>query len=148
MIAKIKEYGTCYAVILIGALLSYSPFIFGQVYNDADGTWHGGISYAGGWELGEGRWLWPFFDKAKAYLSPDPLSSIFALAVFALGFMLVIDLIGMHDKAVIIVAGLAFLIGTPICGSLSYRYMSHIFSCAFLLLCSLLLTSLPFFSRR
>lgn len=129
----IKEYGIYYAVIFLGALFCYSPFIFGQVYNDADGTWHGAISYAGGWELGEGRWLWPFLDKARAYLSPDPMSSIFSLAVFILGFMLVMELMGMRNKIAVILAGLAFIVATPICGSLSYRYMSHVFSCAFLL---------------
>ena len=130
---SIKEYGICYAVVFLGALFCYSPFIFGQVYNDADGTWHGAISYAGGWELGEGRWLWPFLDKARAYLSPDPMSSVFSLAVFILGFILVMELMGMRNKIAVILAGLAFIVATPICGSLSYRYMSHVFSCAFLL---------------
>ena len=130
---KIKEWTAVFAWLVIPSVISYSLLIFNGVFNDTDGTWHGSISYGGGWELGEGRWLWPYLDKARAYLSPDPLASVVSLGVFAIGFILVLDLLGITNKKTGVLAGLLFMIGTPICCSLSYRYMSHIFATAFLL---------------
>ncbi len=130
---KIKEWSAVFAWLMIPSVISYSLLIFNGVFNDTDGTWHGSISYGGGWELGEGRWLWPYLDKARAYLSPDPLASIVSLAIFATGFILVLDLLRITNKKTGVLAGLLFMIGTPICCSLSYRYMSHIFATAFLL---------------
>lgn len=133
IINKIKEWTWLFLILGVVSVISYSLMIFTQVFNDSDGTWHGSVSYAGGWELGEGRWLWPFLDKAKAWLSPDPLSSIAALCFFILGFILVLDLTGVRNKAACTLSGLLFVISTPICCSLSYRYMSHVFALAFLL---------------
>lgn len=132
IIGKIKEWAGVFAWILIPSVISYSLLIFNGVFNDTDGTWHGSISYGGGWELGEGRWLWPYMDRARAYLSPDPLASVFSLAVFTIGFILVLELLSIKDRRIGVLAGLLFMIGTPVCCSLSYRYMSHIFATAFL----------------
>lgn len=130
---KLKEWGWLFLIVFPVSVINYSLLIFGQVFNDSDGTWHGAVSYAGGWELGEGRWFWPFLDKAKGYLSPDPLASVTALFLFALGLILVLDLMKVKSRSAALLSGLVFMTATPICCSLSYRYMSHVFAIAFLL---------------
>ena len=131
IINRIHKWLGVFGVLTIIPVLSYSLLIFGRVFNDADGTWHGAISYAGGWELGEGRWLWPFLDKAKAYISPDPLSSICALIVFSAAYILIMELMEVDSRTEAVVSGLVFMISTPVCCCLSYRYMSHVFALAF-----------------
>lgn len=133
LMTKLKEWGWLFLILFPVSVINYSLLIFGQAFNDSDGTWHGAVSYAGGWELGEGRWFWPFLDKAKGYLSPDPLASVTALFLFALGFILVLDLMKVKSRSAALLSGLVFMTATPVCCSLSYRYMSHVFAFAFLL---------------
>ncbi|MBO5551241.1 MAG: glucosyltransferase domain-containing protein [Lachnospiraceae bacterium] len=128
----VKEWGWLFAVLLIVSTLSYSLIIFARIVNDSDGTWHGDIAYTGNSELIEGRWLQPYIDRARFWLSPDPLSSVTALAVFAIGFILIMDLLKIRDKRINVVSGLIFMISTSVCSTLSFRYMSLEFACAFI----------------
>ena len=127
----VKKWGWLFAVLIIVSTISYSLIIFTQTVNDSDGTWHGDIAYTGNSELIEGRWLQPYIDRARFWLSPDPMSSLAALAIFAVGFILVMDLLEIRDRRISVVSGLIFMISTSVCSTLSFRYMSLEFACAF-----------------
>ena len=127
---KIKRWGWLFVTLMIISTMSYSLMIFTQTVNDTDGTWHGDIAYTGNSELIEGRWLQPYIDRARFWLSPDPMSSIISLAVFAAAFIMVIDLLDIKDKRISTVSGLIFMISTSVCSTLSFRYMSLEFACA------------------
>ena len=71
---KIKEWAWVYVALMLVSILSFSLMIFTLTVNDADGTWHGSIAYTGYSELDEGRWLQPYIDKARFWVSPDPIS--------------------------------------------------------------------------
>ena len=128
----VKKWGWLFVTLMILSTLSYSLMIFTQTVNDSDGTWHGDIAYTGNSELIEGRWLQPYIDRARFWLSPDPLSSILALAIFAAGFILIMDLMEIKDKRISTVSGLIFMISVSVCSTLSFRYMSLEFACAFI----------------
>lgn len=128
----IKWYKWFLFAILI-PLPSYSLMMVNQLTNDVDGLWHGSISYAGNNELGEGRWLWRYLDKARLYLSPDPLTSFISLALLAVSVILVLHLLEVESRIVIISAILLFMINPTVGCFLSYRYMSPTFTMSVLL---------------
>ncbi len=129
---KIKEWAWVYVALMLVSILSFSLMIFTLTVNDADGTWHGSIAYTGYSELDEGRWLQPYIDKARFWVSPDPISSIVALAIYAAAFILVMELLKIKDKRICAFSGMIFLVSTSVCATLSHRYMSLEFSLAFL----------------
>lgn len=128
---KAKEWAWVYAVLMLVSILSFSLMIFTLTVNDADGTWHGSIAYTGYSELDEGRWLQPYIDKARFWVSPDPISSIVALGIYAAAFILVMELLDIKDKKICAASGAIFLVSTSVCATLSHRYMSLEFSLAF-----------------
>ncbi len=134
---KIKSFSirwykwVLFAVII--PLPTYSLMMVNQLSNDVDGLWHGSISYAGAWELAEGRWLWRYLDKARLYLSPDPLTSLISLFMLAIAAVIILELYGIKKtwlKAAIL---LLFMVNPTVGCFLSYRYMSPTFTTSVLL---------------
>lgn len=127
---KTYKWGWLFTVLMIVSTLSYSLMMFTQTVNDSDGTWHGDIAYTGNSELIEGRWLQPYIDRARFWLSPDPMSSIISLAIFAISFIMIMELLDISEKRICTVSGIIFMISTSVCSTLSFRYMSLEFACA------------------
>ena len=131
--AFIKKWKNVFAADIAAGCIVYSLLMVNQLVNQLDGMWHGSISYAGAHEVGIGRWLWPLLDKGRGYLSPDPVTSIISVAVFAAAFILVMDAAGIGNRVAAYLGSFLFIVNTGILASLSYRYMSptFAFSCFF-----------------
>ena len=127
---------------VIAGCMAYSLLMTNQLVNQLDGIWHGSISYASTHEVGIGRWLWPFLDKARGYLSPDPVTSLISVSLFAAAFILVMDALEIQSVPGKYLGSAVFIINTGILSSLSYRYMSptFAFSCFFAALSGFILT--------
>ncbi len=127
-----KWYGVFIAEVAAGCV-AYSLLMTNHLVNQLDGIWHGSISYASTHEVGIGRWLWPFLDKARGYLSPDPVTSLISVSLFATAFILVMDALEIRSAPGKYLGSVVFIINTGILSSLSYRYMSptFAFSCFF-----------------
>lgn len=131
LIQKINQWKFIFGVNMIVSAIVYSLLMCNQLVNRFDGLWHGSISYANGWELSLGRWFLRFLDKARFYLSPDPITSLLTMAVFSVSIILVLDLFEVQNKYISILVSLLFLINVSVCVTLSYRFTSlnYGFSC-------------------
>ena len=121
---KHKKYGIIFIINIVIASIVYSLLMCNQLVNELDGLWHGSISYANGWELSIGRWLLRFLDKAHFYISPDPITSIFALTIFSAASILILDLFEINKLSIALLVSSLFMINTSICAILSFRFTS------------------------
>ena len=137
----IKKWHGIFIAEVIAGCVAYSLLMTNQLVNQLDGLWHGSISYANRVEAGEGRWLWILIDKARGYLSPDPITSLISISFFAAAFILVMDALAIRSVIGKYLGSIMFMINTGILFSLSYRYMSPTFalSCFFAALAGFIL---------
>lgn len=124
LIQKTNQWKSIFLTSIIVSAIVYSLLMCNQLVNRFDGLWHGSISYANDWELSIGRWCLRFLDKARFYLSPDPITSLLTLTVFSLAIILVLDLFEVSQKIIAIFISLLFLINASVCVTLSYRFTS------------------------
>lgn len=127
---KITEWHKVFIADLAAACFAYSLLMINQLVNQYDGLWHGSISYAGHHEFTIGRWLWPYLDKLRFYLSPDPVTSVISIILFILSFIFLLDIMKIPAGAMRYIASLLFTVSTSVLVSLSYRYMSPTFAAA------------------
>ena len=86
--------GLSFAVVLYGLMMAQ------QLTNTFDGLWNQTYYHAGLPELTSGRWLLHYIDKLTLGLHADPITSLAALALFLVGFLLVLRLLGVEDPVV------------------------------------------------
>lgn len=129
---KAKKYKIEAIIMSIYALLLYSFFMTQQLTNNIDGFWQQNYYLAGEWEVSCGRWLWPYIDKLLFGIHNDPLTSISALALFILGYILILDIFQVNNHKIQVLGGLIFLSSPVILVFLSYRYMAVTFATSFL----------------
>ena len=98
MVSFIKKYKSLAAFGGIYAVVLYSLMMTQQLTNTYDGLWHQNYRQPNSHELSLGRWCLLFLDKMCMGLHADPVISLAALALFAFGFILVIDLFDIHNK--------------------------------------------------
>ena len=137
----IKKWGTLFSINMALCSFAYSLLMIHQLVNRMDGIWHGSISYAGNHERCIGRWLWPYYDKLRLLLSPDPITSILSLSFFILSVILILDIFGVEHRLWQYTISLMFTINVSVLVALSYRYMSPVFatSCFFSVLAAYLM---------
>ena len=114
-------------------LILYLPLIVLRLTNCMDGMWDQDDHVAGAAELRIGRWFWPYLDKLRLNISLDPLPAIVSLALFVLGFLLVLEALQLRRSWITCGAGVLFLSSPAVLCQLSYSYMSITFSTGFLL---------------
>lgn len=133
LFTKNKEKIIDFLVLLGFSVFTYSELMVNQLVNNYDGIWEGNFHIAGAWELSIGRWFWHYLSKLRFGIAADPVVSIIALALFVLGIMFLVDLMGVKERLITYVAGAAFICSPLVCIDLSYRYMSPTFGTAFFL---------------
>ena len=116
-----------FLVNLVTGCLAYSLLMINQLVNRMDGLWHGSISFGGNHERSLGRWLWPYFDKVRLYLSPDPLTSVLALSFFIASIILILDIFAVEHRLWQYLISLLFTINISVLVALSYRFQSPVF---------------------
>ncbi|HAG68614.1 MAG TPA: hypothetical protein DCL38_01415 [Lachnospiraceae bacterium] len=126
--AGVNRWSAVFIINMVAACAAYSLLLTNQLVNQLDGMWHGSVSYANGHELSNGRWFWRFIDRARQYLSPDPVTSVISVALFTLSVILILDIFEVKSKLASYLASLLFTINVSVLVSLSYRYMSPTFS--------------------
>lgn len=128
-----KKYAsTALFGIIFGAVL-YSMLMALQLTNTYDGLWQQNTHTAGTTELTSGRWLLQYVDAFTAGLHADPLLSLAALSLYTLGFLVILDLLGIQSKRVACLSLALFLSSAAICNTLSYRFTSLGYSLSFFL---------------
>lgn len=128
----VKNRFSCVLAFVFGLIL-YSQLMSQQLVNAYDGLWEYTYHAAGKWELSLGRWFWLYLDKIRFGVSNDPWTSIMTILLFSAGLYLISDLFCLGDRKVTFLFSALFLSSTAVCVSLSYRFMSPVFGCAFLL---------------
>lgn len=114
------------------AAILYSMMMSQQLTNTFDGLWHQNYLHAAIPELTSGRWMLHFVDKLNMGLHADPITSLAALALFILGFLLVLDLFGVEKKSVGFLSLALFISSTTVSNTLSYRMTSLGYGFAYL----------------
>ncbi len=133
--AGLKKRLPVFIICMAAGIFAYSLLMTHQLVNQLDGLWHGSVSYANGHELSIGRWFWRFVDRWRFYLSPDPVTSVVSLALFIMGFILLLDVLNVKSRPAAILSTLLFTINSSVLVSLSYRYMSPTFALSFFFGC-------------
>ena len=128
------NYIRLFLINFIFMLAVYFSMYSNGLVNQWDGIWEYNYYKAGRWSISLGRWLWPFLDRIKMGLGTEPLSTISACALFALGITIAFFFIYDQKKASgkAWVYAFLFLGSASVCVSLSYRYMSATYGFAFL----------------
>lgn len=120
-------------LLFVGTVIIYSQLMINQLTNDYDGIWENSFHNAGAWELSLGRWFWQYISRLRFGTSPDPYTTLITLALMTVGLLLLFELFGIKNRAVILISGLIFISNPAISFELSYRYMSPTFGVAFVL---------------
>lgn len=111
----------------------YSLMMSQQLTNTFDGLWHQNYYHSGVPELTSGRWMLYFVDKLTMGLHADPIASVMSLILFVLGFLLVLELLGVKGKAAGYLGMALWISSTVISNTLSYRMTSIGYGIAYLL---------------
>ena len=114
-------------------VILYSMLMPQQLTHPFDGLWNHNYHHAGVPELTSGRWLLRYVDKVTMRLHADPITSLAALALFLLGFLLVLSLLEVTQPAVSALSLGLWLSSVVICCTLSYRMTSLGYALAYLL---------------
>lgn len=130
---KYGKYVPILAFFLLFSIVLYSQLWANSLVNQYDGLWNGDYYKDWRWELSIGRWFWPYLDRLRLCVSPDPAMTIVTLCCFSIGVIVVLDLLGTGSGWRPYIAGALFLSSTAVCVSLSYRYMSPTFGVSFML---------------
>ena len=128
-----KKYSFVLLFGLFFGMVLYSLMMSHQLTNTFDGLWQQNYHQSGTVELTSGRWMLYFIDRCTMGLHADPITSIAALILFITGFLLVLDLFGIGNKAHGCLTMMLFLASTAICNTLSYRFTSLGYGLAYLL---------------
>ncbi len=127
----VKKWSGVFIADLVLSVITYSLLMINQLVNQLDGLWHGSESVAAGHELSIGRWLWPYLDKARFHMSPDPVTSLIALVLFITALIAVLEIFDVKPGIGAVAISMIFLISVSVCNQLSFRYMSLTFTFAF-----------------
>lgn len=124
VVSFFREYRfTALFGLLYGAIL-YALMMTQQLTNTFDGSWLQNYHIAGSTELSSGRWLLLYIDELVMGLHADPITSLAALLVFVVGFLLVLDLFQPKSTLMCCLCLGLFISSTLIPNVLSYRYTS------------------------
>lgn len=127
----ISKHFSAVALKLALCVIAYSVLIVNDLVNIADGLWYTPNYTAGIWEISLGRWMLPYLDALRFGFSMNPIHSILALFVFVLGTEVFAAVFSLR-KSVNILLSLLFLISVSVCNTLTYRFCSASYACAFL----------------
>ena len=122
-----KRYVALFVFNFIAGTLIYLVLISNQLTNPYDGLWHNSYYGKWSWILRIGRWAWIFINKLRLGLSPEPITSLTSIAIFALGNTAILSIFDVRG-VIGAFAGCLMIANTAVCVSLSYRYMSPTFA--------------------
>ena len=133
LILFLRQYRFTAIVGLVFGVLLYSLMMTQQLTNTFDGLWQQNVHQAGTAELSSGRWMLQLADRLIMGLHADPVASVLALALFILGFLLILDLFRVKGRFMQCLCLLLFLSAAAVCCTLSYRFTSFGYSLAYFL---------------
>lgn len=145
-----KKWYKFFLINLGVAIFSYFMTISLQLVNQYDGIWHPAFCYAGNYERGQGRWIWPYIDKLRLGLQTDPFCNVCALVIIVLTSITLLSIfdISPDDKKAYLISFL-ITINTSVGVWLSYRFMSITFALSFFTaVLAVYICSKPEYQRR
>lgn len=128
-----KKRIIAFSLTLIGAVIIYSLLMSERLVNNYDGLWSGSFYAAGEWEVSGGRFVWPFLDRARAWLCQDPYMSLISLLAITVSMIIVDSLLGIEKVWQAVLVNLMFVANVVVCAFLSYRFESNTFTFSFFL---------------
>ncbi len=123
----VAVFGLLFSAILYFFMMTH------QLTNTFDALWHQNYYHAAATEFSSGRWLLFFVDKIMMGLHADPIASLFALALFVVGFIFVLELLDVRNSFISCLTLALFLSSTLVSNTLSYRYASVGYALAYFL---------------
>ena len=123
-------------------MLLFSSFVFfpliGQRLTNAyDGMWTTAEYWAGGWELSNGRWLWPVLNSLRFSIQLNPINAMACLTTVSLGVTLLRQLFekesGVRASWLSWLAGAGYVSNVVVACYLSFAHQSPEFGISFFL---------------
>ena len=123
-------------------MLLFSSFVFfpliGQRLTNAyDGMWTTAEYGAGGWELSNGRWLWPVLNSLRFSIQLNPINAMACLTTVSLGVTLLRQLFekesGVRASWLSWLAGAGYVSNVVVACYLSFAHQSPEFGISFFL---------------
>lgn len=127
----ITRHFAAVALKLALCVVAYSVLLSNDLINIVDGLWYTPNYVAGIWEVSLGRWMLPHLDALRFGFSMNPVHSILALFAFVLGTEIFASIFSLR-KSINILLSMLFLVSVSVCNTLTYRFCSASYACAFL----------------
>ena len=130
--ADLRKYIRFYFICLLICILSFIVLISNELTNTYDGMWVGSYYREYGWVISTGRYVWPIIGYMRNHLSPEPFTSILALAVYVFAGCLIISIFKLWEKWQAYLIMMFLFVNTAVLSDLSYRFISPTYAASFL----------------
>ena len=128
----LRKYIRFYCICLLICILSYIVLISNELTNTYDGMWVGSYYREYWWVISTGRYVWPIIGYMRNHLSPEPFTSIVALAVYVFAGCLIISIFNLWEKWQAYLIMMILFVNTAVLSDLSYRFISPTYAASFL----------------
>ncbi len=131
-----RQYKKSFGWLFGFTALLYAFYMINQLTNVGDGFWQQNYYVAGTYEVSCGRWLWPYIDKLTCGLHIEPLTTLGAIAIFAVSIIVAQLALDIEGKPVAIIGGIVALSSTIFSSVISYRFLAIVYSLACFFACA------------
>lgn len=123
--------------MLLFSSFVFFPLISQRLTNAYDGMWTTAEYGAGGWELSNGRWLWPVLNSLRFSIQLNPINAMACLTTVSLGVTLLRQLFekesGVRASWLSWLAGAGYVSNVVVACYLSFAHQSPEFGISFFL---------------
>lgn len=105
----------------------FFPLVSQRLTNAYDGMWTTAEYRAGGWELSNGRWLWPVFSFLRFSLQLEPINAVVCLMLVSLGVTrlhMLFKPVWMRTSCIDWLAGLCYVSNVVVGCYLSFHFIA------------------------
>ena len=129
---KWKHWRFLFICLFVFSCCTFFSLMSNGLVNSDDGIWEYNHYLAGKWSIQCGRFVWPYLDRLRMGISPEPITTLISLGLYTIGVVAILDLFNMKNRGLIsFLTGTLFLSSVSVCITLSYRFMSPTFALAF-----------------
>ena len=113
--------------MLLFSSFVFFPLVSQRLTNAYDGMWTTAEYRAGGWELSNGRWLWPVFSFLRFSLQLEPINAVVCLMLVSLGVTrlhMLFKPVWMRTSCIDWLAGLCYVSNVVVGCYLSFHFIA------------------------
>lgn len=123
--------------MLLFSSFVFFPLVSQRLTNAYDGMWTTAEYWTGGWELSNGRWLWPVLNSLRFSIQLNPINAMACLTTVSLGVTLLHQLFekeaGVRASLLSWLAGAGYVSSVVVACYLSFTHQSVEFGISFFL---------------